>query len=129
MPMAALRSLAFLTLGFSVVHAQQQPVTTRGDEVAKLLNEWFINGTAAGLKALTYENRDGQHSPLNTALYPQLQVHTALAGEIGAATQVRQHPTLGNCSMASSAVQLGCLPRLYMMDPRREPLPGPAVSR
>ena len=117
MPMAALRSLAFLTLGFSLVHAQQQPVTTRGDEVAKQLNEWFINGTAAGLKAITYENRDGQHSPLNTALYPQLQVHKALAGEIGAATQLRQQPTLGNCSMAASAVQLGCLPRFYMMDP------------
>jgi hypothetical protein len=28
-----------------------------------------------------------------------------------------QQPTLGNCSMASGAEQLGCLPRLYMMDP------------
>lgn len=115
-PTAALRLLAFLTLGVSGV-AGADGVTTRTDAVAKLLNEWFAAGTAAGLKAITYENRDGQHSPLNTALYPQLQVHKAGAGDVGAATQLRTEPTLGNCSMASAATQLGCLPRLYMMDP------------
>ncbi len=111
----ALRLLAFLTLGITIVPAQ--PVTTRTDNVAKLLNEWFVNGTAAGLKAMTYENRDGQHSPLNTAQYPQLQVFQAVENDKGAATQLRSQPTLGNCSMASAAEQLGCLPRLYMMDP------------
>ncbi|MGV3659543.1 MAG: hypothetical protein ACO1TE_05145 [Prosthecobacter sp.] len=112
--MAALRLLAFLTLGVSGVCAQ---VTTRTDAVAKLLNEWFAAGTAAGLKAVTYENRDGQHSPLNTALYPQLQVRKPDGGDTGAARQVRAVPTIGNCSMASAATQVGCLPRLYMMDP------------
>jgi hypothetical protein len=92
-------------------------VTTRTDNVAKLLNEWFVNGTAAGLKAITYENRDGQHSPLNTSQYPQLQVFKGAENDKGAATQLRTQPTLGNCSMASAATQLGCLPRLYMMDP------------
>lgn len=113
--MAVLRLLAFLTLGASGVAAQG--ITTRTDAVAKLLNEWFAAGTAAGLQAVTYENRDGQHSPLNTALYPQLQVHKATASDVGAATQVRAVPTIGNCSMASAATQVGCLPRLYMMDP------------
>jgi hypothetical protein len=112
---ALLRLLAFLTLGISSICAQ--PVTTRADNVAKLLNEWFVNGTAAGLKAITYENRDGQHSPLNTSLYPQLQVFQGAENDKGAATQLRTRPTLGNCSMASGATQLGCLPRLYMMDP------------
>ncbi|MCB1275980.1 hypothetical protein [Prosthecobacter sp.] len=110
-----LRLLAFLTLGVGGISAQQ--VTTRSDNVAKELNEWFVNGTAAGLKAITYENRDGQHSPLNTALYPQLQVFKGAANEKGAATHLRAQPTIGNCSMASAATQLGCLPRLYMMDP------------
>ena len=64
--MAVLRLLAFLTLGASGVAAQG--ITTRTDAVAKLLNEWFAAGTAAGLQAVTYENRDGQHSPLNTGL-------------------------------------------------------------
>jgi hypothetical protein len=114
-PTAAPRVLAFLALGFGGISAE--PVTTRTDEVAKKLNEWFVNGTAAGLKAITYENRDGQHSPLNTAEYPQLQVFKSTANDKGAATQIRATPTLGNCSMASAATQLGCLPRMYMMDP------------
>lgn len=107
--------LAFLTLGASGVAAEV--VTTRTDAVAKLLNEWYAAGTAAGLKAITYENRDGQHSPLNTALYPGLQVYKPAGKDVGAATQVRAVPTIGNCSMASGATQVGCLPRLYMMDP------------
>jgi hypothetical protein len=114
-PTAALRLLALLALGVGSIAAQ--PVTTRTDDVAKQLNEWFVNGTAAGLKAITYENRDGQHSPLNIGEYPQLQVFKGVETDKGAATQVRNTPTLGNCSMASSAEQLGCLPRLYMMDP------------
>ncbi len=114
-PTACLRLLAFLTLGLSGVAAQ--PVTTRTDKVAGLLNEWFAQGTAAGLQAITYENRDGQHSPLNTGLYPQLQVFKGAENEKGAANQVRLLPLLGNCSMASAATQLGCLPRIYMMDP------------
>jgi hypothetical protein len=114
-PTALLRTLAFLTLGLSGVMAQ--PVTTRTDKVAGLLNDWFAKGTAAGLQAIMYENRDGQHSPLNTALYPQLQVFKGAENEKGAATQLRPQPLLGNCSMSSGATQLGCLPRLYMMDP------------
>lgn len=113
-PTVVPRLLAFLTLGVGTITAQQ-PVTTRADSVARQLNEWFASGTAAGLQAITYENRDGGHSPLNTAQYPQLQVFKG--AETGAATQLRQQPTLGNCSMASAATQLGSLPRLYMMDP------------
>jgi len=115
-PTVVSRLLAFLALGVSTI-AAQQPVTTRTDSVAKLLNEWFISGTAAGLKAITYENRDGGHSPFNTAQYPQLQVFKGAENDHGAATKLRQQPTLGNCSMASGAAQLGSLPRLYMMDP------------
>ncbi len=110
-----LRLLAFLTLGLADVGAQ--PVTTRTDKVAGLLNDWFAKGTAAGLQAIMYENRDGQHSPLNTALYPHLQVHKGAENDKGAATHLRPQPLLGNCSMASGATQLGCLPRIYMMDP------------
>ncbi|MDI1310710.1 hypothetical protein [Prosthecobacter sp.] len=113
--MACLRLLAFLTLGLAGVGAQS--VTTRTDKVAGLLNEWFAKGTAAGLQAITYENRDGQHSPLNAAQYPQLQVYQGTDNAKGAATQLRAQPTLGNCSMASAAAQMGCLPRIYMMDP------------
>jgi len=92
-------------------------VTTRTDEIGRQLNEWFTHGTAAGLQAITYENRDGGHSQLDTAQWPQLQVYPPAGTDKGAAHEIRPQPTLGNCSMASAATQLGCLPRLYMMDP------------
>lgn len=96
-------------------------ITTRYDAAAKLLNEWFAAGTAAGLGAVTYENRDSQHSPLNTTLYPQLKVfqHDASTGSpTGPATRVRSAPTVGNCSMSAPAANGGCLPRFYALDPR-----------
>lgn len=114
-PTAALCLLAFLAPGVAGVCAEV--VTTRTDPAAKLINEWYAAGTAAGLKGIMYENRDGQHSPLNTAQYPGLQVYNPKEKEMGAATKVRAVPTIGNCSMASGATQVGCLPRLYMMDP------------
>ena len=95
-------------------------VSTRGDAVAGLLNAWFAEGSAAGLAALTYENRDGGHSPLDTAAYPQLQVFQHGPGTgppTGPAVQVRPRPTLGNCSMAAPADQGGSLPRHYFSDP------------
>jgi hypothetical protein len=115
LPTACFNLLAFLTLGLSGVVAQ--PVTTQTDKVAELLNDWFAKGTAAGLQAIMYENRDGQHSPLNTAQYPQLQVHKGADSGKGAAMQLRSQPTLGNSSMSSGATQMGCLPRIIMMDP------------
>lgn len=98
----------------------QAQVSTRGDTVAGLLNTWFAEGSAAGLAALTYENRDGGHSLLDTAAYPQLQVfqHGPETGPAaGPAVQVRPRPTLGNCSMAAPADQGGSLPRHYLSDP------------
>lgn len=115
LPTACFNLLAFLTLGLSGVVAQ--PVTTQTDKVAELLNDWFAKGTAAGLQAIMYENRDGQHSPLNTAQYPQLQVYKGADSGKGAAMQLRSQPTLGNSSMSSGATQMGCLPRIIMMDP------------
>ena len=98
----------------------QAQVSTRGDAVAGLLNAWFAEGSAAGLAALTYENRDGGHSPLDAAAYPQLQVfqHGPDTGPpTGPAVQLRPRPTLGNCSMAAPADQGGSLPRHYFSDP------------
>jgi hypothetical protein len=63
-----------LVASASVAHAAD-PITTRTDEVGKLLNEWAAKGTAAGLSRLTYENRDDAHSALPTHLWPGLNVH------------------------------------------------------
>ncbi|MBL9114464.1 MAG: hypothetical protein JNJ83_05610 [Verrucomicrobiaceae bacterium] len=96
-------------------------LTTRSDEVGKLLNEWHAEGRAAGLKALQYENRDGGHAPFQVGMFPGLKslVHDekerGAGRHMGPAHSVRRVPTLGNCSMASTADTGGCLPRIYLM--------------
>lgn len=118
-PSAFRSCLAVTGLLFAAPAAAQ--VTSRDDAVGRLLNEWFQAGTAAGLGEITYENRDGQHSPLDPALYPQLQVFKpdAKSGPpAGPAVALRMKPTVGNCSMAAPADKGGSLPRMYQMDPK-----------
>lgn len=111
-------SLFFLLcLGAAESHAQ---VTTRGDTVGRLLNEGFTAGKAAGLAAITYENRDGQHSALEVAQYPQLRVFKPdekSGPPVGIAAALRPMPLVGNCSMSAPADQGGSLPRHYQMQP------------
>lgn len=100
------------------VHAQ---VTDQGGNVGQWLNGWFEAGSAAGLQALTYENRDGQHSPLPAGRYPQLQIFQPgpqTGPEKGPAVMLRPHPTVGNCSMSAPPDKGGSLPRHYQMDPK-----------
>jgi len=107
-------------LALLVIRIADAQITKRDDVVGKLLNEWYQDGTAAGLAAIVYENRDAHHSMLDTSLYPQLQVfqHSASTGpDKGPASLLRMGPTVGNCSMAASAVSGGSLPRFNMMDP------------
>lgn len=95
-------------------------ITTRSDSVGKLLNQWQAEGTAAGLGAFQYENRDGGHSLLDLKTYPQLQQLTPTAEEkaakrdTGPASLVRPFPVFGNCSMAAPADKGGSLPRIYL---------------
>ena len=99
------------------------PITHRTDEVGISLNEWANQNRAAGLSAITYENRDGQHSTLPSHLWPGLKFHSFSTDDLtanrhkGPAREIRPYPTLGNCSMAAPADQGGSLPRLYFMDP------------
>jgi hypothetical protein len=102
----------------SALQADAQ-VTTRTDSVGRLLNLWFSEGSAAGLDHITYENRDGAHSLLNTAEWPQLQVYQPteeekkLGAAPGAAMVVRPLALIGNASMAAPADKGGSIPRLY----------------
>lgn len=115
-----LRQALFGLAVFFAFHAEAQ-VAQRGDAVGKLLNEWYQAGTAAGLAEIYYENRDGQHSPLNVAQYPQLQVFQADAKtgpDKGPSVVLRAHPTVGNCSMSAPAEKGGSLPRMYQVDPK-----------
>lgn len=111
-----------LSLG-SVLKAQtSEPLTSRTDPVGTALNEWFKAKTAAGFDALQYENHDGGHSPLPTSIYPALRHYQPSTSEVkagrdkGPVAQIRELPTIGNCSMAAPPTEGGSLPRLYFMD-------------
>lgn len=114
--------LVTLSLGIALATRAEGPLTTRTDPVGTALNEWFKAKTAAGFDALQYENHDGGHSPLPASVYPELNHYQPTAAEIkaghdkGAVVQIRELPTIGNCSMAAPPTQGGCLPRLYFMD-------------
>ena len=47
-------------------------VATGKDEIARLLNEWYAEGTAAGLSSVLYDNHDRDHSNMNYARFSQL---------------------------------------------------------
>jgi len=115
----SLATLVFLASAIVGASGDDAVITTRQDAVGRMLNSWAAKKSAAGLKLIRYENRDGQHSMLNTAQYPDLKVFQAseedkLAGrDKGPAVQVRPQPTVGNCSMAAHPTAGGSLPRLY----------------
>jgi len=52
---------------------KKKPITNDSSEMGKLLQKWWQEGTAAGNVGDWYDNRDGEHSPLDMRPYPQLQ--------------------------------------------------------
>jgi hypothetical protein len=56
-----------------LIPVSEIPVATRNDRIADILRKWYSEGTAAGNTGDFYDNRDGGHSMLKLALYPQLQ--------------------------------------------------------
>ncbi|HUT36951.1 MAG TPA: hypothetical protein VNE39_25940 [Planctomycetota bacterium] len=99
------------------------PPNERG-EVAKLLREWYKEGTAAGNTGDFYDNRDRGHSLLNTRPYPQLDTveytKEQLDRRMDWALQLRflhPHVTFGNSSTASGDPHLGSNPRHALLAP------------
>lgn len=104
------------------IHAENDagtPLVRGDDEVARLLNEWHAAGRAAGHAGVTYDNRDGRHSPLNLNRWPQIAVHEYSEADqqarrhLGPAGEVRPGIVIGNASMAAPAEQGGSLGRMY----------------
>lgn len=117
------RLLSLTCLSVTAQMAAADVITTRMDAVGQQLNKWASKGAAAGLAAITYENRDGQHSALPVHLWSQLKIHAFSAEDEtagrskGPARVIRDRPTIGNCSMAAAADRGGSLARFYFMDP------------
>ena len=113
--------VALFWLGFQFLALAQ--ITTRKDVVGVLLNQWANAKEAEGLDGITYENRDGEHSLFDYGMFPQLHRYQPNEGElaakqnVGPATDLRNTPTFGNCSMAAPGDKGGSLPRFYYTDP------------
>ncbi len=97
--------------------AKNSKVCLAGTEAAKLVNQWFNQGTAAGNKGDYYDNRDRGHSMLRVKNYPQLSLHKYTRAQLArrmdwAATgEVRPYVTMGNSSTSSSPTRGGSNPR------------------
>lgn len=99
--------------------------TTDGGEVGKLLRAWWRDGAAAGNVGDFYDNRDGGHSQLNTARFPQLdrieyppelrkrRLHWGLQVHF-----IHPAVTFGNSSTASGDMAFGSNPRHALLSPR-----------
>jgi len=89
----------------------RKPIAKKGGSVGALLRKWDAGGTAAGNTGDYYDNRDGGHSRLNIAPYPQLQ-RTNYGAAVrtrgwGAQRQILPHVTFGNSSTASYVTKGG----------------------
>lgn len=102
---------------------KNKPITTAGGAVGNLLRTYWMRGTAAGNVGDWYDNRDGGHSDLNMAPYPQLQRVVYTPEEIkarkhwAAQTITRPHVTFGNSSTSAPPQLGGSNPRHYYVSP------------
>src|SRR5262245_62321339 len=96
---------------------KEKPIAVGGGKVGDLLRQWWQEGTAAGNAGDFYDNRDGDHSPLDLTPYPQLTAFKYSADDIklkkhwAAAREIRPHVTFGNSSTSAPALLGGSNPR------------------
>ena len=106
---------------------RQKPITTAGGPVGDLLKQWWKEGSAAGNIGDYYDNRDGDHSPLNRGLFPQLLAVKYSPDDIKLrkhwAAQSVIHPAVvfGNSSTSAPPTAGGSNPRSYYCHPRGLP--------
>lgn len=102
---------------------KKKPVTTDGGPIGKLLKKWHAAGTAAGNVGDWYDNRDGEHSPLNLAPWPQLQKVKYTPEDIRARRhwawqrRVLPHVVFGNSSTSAPPHLSGSNPRSFYCVP------------
>jgi hypothetical protein len=113
--------LALALLVPSLRAADDAPITTDKGEIGKLLRLWAVQKSAAGNGGDWYDNRDGEHSPLDIKIWPQLQKVKYSEADIKArrhwALQPRTlpHVTFGNSSTSAPPTAGGSNPRMYYL--------------
>jgi hypothetical protein len=102
---------------------RKKPITTDRGELGKLLTLWYKEGTAAGNVGDWYDNRDGEHSPLDLRPYPQLRKVIYTEADVKArrhwALQPRilPHVVFGNSSTSAPPQMSGSNVRTYYCSP------------
>ena len=103
---------------------KKKPITTDNGEVGKLLKKWWKEGTAAGNVGDWYDNRDGEHSPLDLRPWPQLQKVKYSEADFKARRnwalqpRVLPHVVFGNSSTSAPPELSGSNPRTYYCSPQ-----------
>jgi hypothetical protein len=103
---------------------RKKPITTAPGQLGLLLRDWYARGTAAGNVGDWYDNRDGEHSPLDLSAYPQLRKVRYTPEDVKArrhwALQPRTlpHVVIGNSSTSGEPHLNGSNPRTYYCSPR-----------
>jgi hypothetical protein len=106
---------------------RQKPITTVPGPAGDLLRQWWKEGTAAGNVGDYYDNRDGDHSPLDRALFPQLLAvkyspeDLKLKKNWAAARVLLPAVVFGNSSTSAPPTQGGSNPRAYYTNSRGLP--------
>jgi len=102
----------------------EKPIATAGGPLGDLLRKWYAEGTAAGNKGDSYDNRDRGHSGLDLRAHPQLSKveYTDLDRRVGrdwaAQGAVLGGVVFGNSSTSSGVQQGGSNPRHFYTSPR-----------
>ncbi|MDX1951623.1 MAG: hypothetical protein SFY81_05530 [Verrucomicrobiota bacterium] len=101
---------------------QAEQVVSHGDtEADQLLNQWWVEGTAAGNIGDQYDNRDREHSPFDLKRFPQFKKITYSEAERNQrqdwslAKKVRPGVVIGNASTSGSVFKGGSNTRQYYM--------------
>jgi hypothetical protein len=103
---------------------RQKPVTTLTCTAADLLKQWWSDGAAAGNVGDYYDNRDGDHSPLNLGMFPQLMAVKYSADDIkqrkhwASQSVIHRAVVFGNSSTSAPPTHGGSNPRHYYCSPR-----------
>jgi hypothetical protein len=101
----------------------EKPIAANGGEVGRALRKWYAEGTAAGNIGDYYDNRDGGHSDLNIAPYPQLLRVVYTEEEIknlqhwSLQKKILPFVTFGNSSTSASPEKGGSNVRQYYASP------------
>ena len=103
---------------------KEKPIAVGGGKVGELLRQWWKEGTASGNAGDVYDNRDGDHSPLNLTPWPQMSAIKYSKDDIklfkhwAAQRVIVPHVTFGNSSTSAPAHLGGSNPRSYYVSAR-----------